>query len=235
MIKCIMGFAWCEKHRRVFASITLTILILIMVGSRCYVLALEPSEPHQQNALWMDPSTAQIQSQDGIFNLTVWLNISEECFAWQAKILFDSAHFNVSRVGYTDGEKSDFFSSHETITITPIINQSQGFVVAGETLLENDTRSPGYGSLLWIEFNLKSQQTQGQFEILFSEPYGDDTFLLDPYLGTITIEHVDGAAISIMLPGDTLVQNLILMAIIFGIVSLVTIGIIRRRRAKVDE
>ncbi|MFW9810439.1 MAG: hypothetical protein ACFFE6_13755 [Candidatus Thorarchaeota archaeon] len=230
-----MGFAWSEKHRRVYSSIILMFLILMIAGSINYAVAFESSEPHQPNALWIEPSAAQIQTLDEKFNLTVWLNISEECFAWQVKILFNSALFNVSRVGYTDGEKSDFFSNHEAISITPIINQSQGFVVAGETLLENDTRSHGYGSLLWIEFNLKSQPTQGLFDVSFSEPYGTDTFILNPYLDTITIEHVDGAAISFLQPGDTLVQNLILMAIICGIVILVAIGISKRRRAKTDE
>ncbi|MFW9812254.1 MAG: hypothetical protein ACFFF9_07310 [Candidatus Thorarchaeota archaeon] len=176
-----------------------------------------------------------LQSQIGKFNLTVWLNISEECFAWQVKILFNSIHFNVSRVGYTDGEKSEFFSGHQTITITPIINDTLGYVLAGETLLENDTRTPGYGSLLWIEFNMNSESTTGQFDIAFSEPYDVDTFVLDPYLGTVSMEEVDGAVISIIQPGDTLVRDLIVVAIIGGALILAIVGISRRRRAKIDE
>ncbi|MFX1483723.1 MAG: hypothetical protein ACFFCP_11125 [Promethearchaeota archaeon] len=223
------------KQRGVHSSFLLMFLIFIMIGSRNCAAAIEPSEPHQGNALWIEPSTKLIQTAGEKFNLTVWLNMTEECFAWQLKILFNPTHFNASRVGYTDGEKSDFFSSHEAITVTPIISYSQGYVIAGETLLENDTRSPGYGSLFWIEFSSNSPITEGLFDVSFSEPYGADTFVLSPYLDTVTIENIEGAAISLLQPGSTLVRDLAVAAIICSIVILLIIGVSKRRRAQVDE
>ena len=211
-------------------------LIFIMVNSPNCAIAVEPNEPHQPNALWIEPSTASVQTAGEKFNLTTWLNVTEDCFAWQLKLLFNSTHFNVSRLGYTNGEKSDFFSSHATITITPILNYSQGYVIFGETLLENDTRSPGYGSLFWIEFSVNDPPDQGLSIIEFSEPYGIDTFVLDPYLDTITLEHVDDAEISILQPPrDDLLLSLIVGAIIIGILILLAIGISKRRRVKPDE
>jgi len=210
-------------------------IIFILASSPIYAVAAEPDEPHQPNALWIEPSTGVVRTEGEKFNLTIWLNITEECFAWQLKILFNSTYFTVSRVGYTNGQKSDFFSDQSTITVTPVIENDQGYVIAGETLLENDTRSPGYGSLVWIEFSLETLPTMEQFGFSFSVPYGVDTFVLDPYLDTITIEHVDGAAISIPQPQDNLVRDLIVVAVIIGALILVAIGVVKRRRVKPDE
>lgn len=223
------------KQRTVFSKFVLMFVIFILASSPNYAVAIEPNEPHQPNALWIEPSTGVVRTVGEKFNLTIWLNITEECFAWQLKILFNSTYFAVSRVGYTDGDKSDFFSDQSTITITPIIENSQGYVIAGETLLENNTRSPGYGSLMWIEFSLETLPTVEQFGFSFSVPYGVDTFVLDPYLDTIAIEHVDGAAISIPQPLDILVRDLIVVAVIIGVLILVSIGVVKRRRAKPDE
>ncbi|MFX1559316.1 MAG: hypothetical protein ACFFBL_01890 [Promethearchaeota archaeon] len=223
------------KQRRVFSKYILMFIIFILASSLNYAAAIDPNEPHQPNALWVEPSTGVVRTVGEKFNLTIWLNITEECFAWQLKILFNSTYFTVSRVGYTDGYKSDFFSDQSTITITPIIENSQGYVIAGETLLESNTRSPGYGSLMWIEFSLETLPTVEQFGFSFSVPYGVDTFVLDPYLDTIAIEHVDGTTISIPQPQDNLVRDLIMVAVISGVLILVSIGVVKRRRAKPDE
>ncbi len=228
-----MGFVWYRKQRRLVSGFLIIFLILAMVSSPIIVIASEPSEPHQPNALWIEPSTVSVETQGERFNLTVWLNITEECFAWQLKILFNSSYFNVSRLGYTDGEKSDFFSDHSTITIPPIIENIQGYVIVGETLLENDTRSPGYGSLLWIEFSLKTLPNQEQFDFIFSEPYGVDTFVLDPYLDTVTMDHVEGTVISII--QSNLIRDLLIMAAIIGVGLVVIIGVVKRKRVEKDE
>jgi hypothetical protein len=228
-----MGFVWYRKQRRLVSGFLIIFLILAMVSSPIIVVASEPSEPHQPNALWIEPSTVSVETQGERFNLTVWLNIAEECFAWQLKILFNSSYFNVSRLGYTDGAKSDFFSDHSTITVPPIIENIQGYVIAGETLLENDTRSSGYGSLLWIEFSLSTRPNQEQFDFVFSEPYGVDTFVLDPYLDTVTMDHVDGTVISII--QSNLIRDLLIMAAIIGVGLVVIIGFVKRKRVEKDE
>ena len=220
-----MKFAWCFKQRRVFSKALLMFIIFILGSTPIYAAATESIEPHQPNALWIESSAGVVGTVGEKFNLTIWLNTTEESFAWQLKVLFNSTYFSVSRVGYSDGQKSEFFSGQSTITITPIIENNEGYVIAGESLLENDTRSPGYGSLIWIEFSLETLPATEQSGFSFSVPYGDDTFILDQYLDTIAIEHIDGAAISIFHPEDNLVRDLVIIAI----------GINKRRRGKPDE
>ena len=230
-----MRFAWCFKQRRAFSKVLLMSIIFILSSTPTYAGATESIEPHQPNALWIEPSTDDVGTVGEKFNLTIWLNTTEESFAWQLKILFNSTYFAVSRVGYTDGPKSEFFSDKSTITITPIIENDEGYVIAGESLLENNTRSPGYGSLMWIEFSLETLPATEQFSFSFSAPYGADTFILDQYLDTIDMEHLDGATVSIFHPEDNLVRDLVIAAIIIGVLIIVAIGINKRRRGKPDE
>ncbi|MFW9910423.1 MAG: hypothetical protein ACFFEF_17845 [Candidatus Thorarchaeota archaeon] len=210
-------------------GILLMFPIFILYYSPVCVVALEPDEPHQANALWTEPSTVLLEAVDAKFNLTVWLNTTEETFAWQLKILFHPNYFNASRLGYTGGEKSDFFSDHSTISVTPIVENSEGYVIIGETLLGDDTRGPGCGSLVWIEFSLKTLPAEKHFNISYSVPYGVDTFVLDPYLDTITLQYIAGTAISIA--SGNLTRDLLIVAAIIGIAMLVIIGIVKRRRS----
>lgn len=216
-------------------GILLTFLIFIL-GLSCNIAALEPAEQHQANALWMELSAPSIESIGQKFNLTAWLNITEDCFAWQLKILFDFNYFNISRLGYTNDGKSDFFSEHSTIAITPVVDMNEGYVILGETLLGGDSRSSGYGSLAWIEFNMTIMPPAEEMDFSFSAPYGDDTYVLNPFLDTISMGSISGEAISIAkAPSDDLIRNLLIAIAIAGISIVVVAGIIKRRRAEEDE
>ena len=224
-----MGVARFRRHRVLsITGILLMFPIFMLYCSPGSVVALEPDEPHHANALWTEPSTVLLEAAGAKFNLTVWLNTTEESFAWQLKILFHPNYFNASRLGYTSGGKSDFFSDHSTISVTPIVENNEGFVLIGETLLGNDTRGPGCGSLVWIEFSLKTLPAEQHFNISCSVPYGVDTFVLDPYLDTITLHYIAGTAISIA--SGNLTRDLLIVAAIIGIAMLVIIGIAKRRR-----
>jgi len=229
-----MEVAWSRKQRVLtITGILLMLPIFIMYYSPSSVIALEPNEPHQANAIWIEQSSVSVETVGAKFNLTVWLNSAEESFAWQLKILFNSSYFNASRSGYTSGEKSDFFSNHSTITITPVVENNEGYVILGETLLGGDKRGPGYGSLVWIEFSLNTIPTEQHFNISCSMPYGGDTFVLNPYLETITMQYIAGAAISIA--SGNLTRDLLIVAAIIGIAMLAFIGFFKRRRSGKDE
>jgi len=229
-----MGVAWFSRHNVLSTTGILLMLPIFMLyclpGS---VVALEPDEPHQANALWIEPSTVFLEAVGVKFNLTVWLNTTEESFAWQLKILFHPNYFNASRLGYSGGEKSEFFSDHSTIAITPIVENDEGYVILGETLIGNDTGSPGCGSLVWIEFSLKALPTEQHFNISCSMPYGVDTFVLNPYLETITLQHLAGTTISIAT--GNLIRDLLIIAAAIGIAMIVIVGIVKRRRPSKDE
>ena len=229
-----MGVAWFRKRKVLSATgILLMLPIFMLYCLPSSVVALEPDEPHQANALWIEPSTVFLEAVGARFNLTVWLNTTGESFAWQLKILFDSEYFNATRLGYTSGERSDFFSEHSTIAITPIVENDDGFVILGETLIGNDTRESGCGSLVWIEFSLKALSTQQHFNISCSIPYGEDTFVLNPYLEIITLQYLAGTTISIV--SGNLIRDLLIVAAVIGITMIVIIGIVKRRRSGKDE
>ncbi|PNX50359.1 MAG: hypothetical protein BV458_13385 [Thermoplasmata archaeon M9B2D] len=229
-----MGAAWFSKRKVLSTTgILLMFPIFMLCSLPSSVVALEPDETHQANALWIEPSTVFLEAVGVRFNLTVWLNTTGESFAWQLKILFDSDYFNATRLGYTSGEKSDFFFDHSTIVITPIVENDEGYVLLGETLIGNDTRGSGCGSLVWVEFSLKALSTEPHFNISCSMPYGEDTFVLNPYLETITLQYVSGTTISIA--SGNLIRDLLIIAAVIGIAMIVIIGIVKRRRSGKDE
>jgi hypothetical protein len=129
------------------------------------------------------------------FNSTVWINVSQVTYAWQTKIHFNTTYLNISAAGYTYGNRSFFFSEHLPISVSPIINHEEGFILCGESLLSNDKKSPGHGSLIWIEFELTDALFQTDLMLNISMVYGIDTFVLNPFLETIPFNTILGASI----------------------------------------
>ena len=229
--------AWYRLSREQVISSVLA-LFLILLAATCPVrgMILDASGPHPANAIWIEPSNAVVRDVGDKFNLTVWLNITEESFAWQVTLLFNSTYFNASRAGYTNGSKSDFFSGHSTVTVSPVISNSAGYAVFGETLLSGDQRDSGHGSLVWMEFTLIDSPDQGQFSFLFSYPYGDDTFVLTPYLETIALDTIDGSAVSVVpTSSSTILRDIVIVVAVVGIAVGAAIVIIRKRRLPKNE
>jgi hypothetical protein len=195
-------------------------------------MASAVSEPHSANALWIEPSSTTVGNLGDEFNLTVWLNASELTFAWQVKLVFNSSYLNVTRVGYTSGVKSDFFSDHSTIAVTPVIMNSESYVICGETLLSGDQRTSGHGSLIWVEARLIGFPQNGQVHFSFSEPYGANTFVLTPYLETVALEEIDASIVYI---SNTMFLDILVIATIIGIILIILIVIMKKRGARKDE
>jgi hypothetical protein len=211
------------------------LLLYLFVCSCAYpgsVMASAVSEPHSANALWIEPSSTTLANLGDEFNLTVWLNASELTFAWQVKLVFNSSYLNITRVGYTNGVKSDFFSDHSTITVTPVIMNSENYVICGETLLSGDQRASRWGSLIWLEARLIGSPQTGQVNFSFSEPYGVDTFVLTPYLETVGLEEIDGSVVYI---SNTMFRDILITATIIGIILIILIMIMKKRRTRKDE
>jgi hypothetical protein len=183
--------------------------------------------------MWIEPSTENLSDE---FNVTVWLNITETSFTWQIKLFYNSSYFNVTRIGYTNGTKSAFFAEHSPMPVTPIVNNEEGYILHGETLLGNDERVPGYGSLVWIEFKLLEIPPQNHFTLNFSSPYGVDTFVLNPFLEVIPMETVVGLDITMVGPPPLLLYLFLLILIVIVIATVVIIVILyRRRKVKKNE
>ena len=157
-----------------------------------YVLSSEPiPHSHDANAIWLEPSTvnlsgAQVGSR---FNITAWLNLTVQSFVWQVKIPFNTTYFNAVRAGYTTDATSSFFAGHTTVSVNPAIDNYKGDITFGESLLGSDRREPGYGSLMWVEFELVEMPPQNCFTFNFSS--AGATFILDPSLDDIPLGIID--------------------------------------------
>ena len=137
----------------------LVIITLLSMSIVVPVLALEPSEPHAANAMWVEPSTLNIPATEGYkFNVTVWVNVSETCGAWEVRLIYNKAHLNVTRAGYTAGSTSEFFQGKTAVPMPSYfgaVNATHNRVLLGEVILApGPYREPGYGSLCWIEFQV---------------------------------------------------------------------------------
>ncbi|MFX1369612.1 MAG: hypothetical protein ACFFAY_13530 [Promethearchaeota archaeon] len=214
----------------------LSLLLLLVFGCLDGVANSIPSESHPGNALWIEPSNASLNEVGSKVNLTVWLNVSLDTFAWQLKILFNSTYFKVSQLGYTAGDRSEFLAGHSTISIDPILNNSEGYVIMGETLLGNDKRNPGCDSLVWLELNLTEAPQALQFAVSFSVPYGADTFVLTPSLDVVAMDTSVGSVLEYQqVPQDNLIRDIVIIAAVLGLAGTLLVLIRKRRRDGNEE
>lgn len=162
------------KMSKIFSVLVISLLMIIPV------YASVPEEPHDANAMWIEPSTKDLT--DGTvevghkFNVTVWANITgSSCASWEFKIAYNKNYLNVTRCEYTGNMKSEFFANITTIPLVVSIglpvNSTHNYVLHAESWgMIGPFRNPGYGSLAWIEFEV------------VAIPDGIQTFLLDQCL-----------------------------------------------------
>jgi hypothetical protein len=127
------------------------------------VYALEPTEPHNANAMWIEPSVIDISGAavGYKFNVTVWANSSLETKGWQFWIVYANQYINATRAGYTAGTKSEFMQDITTMPVLPSFkvnwNATHNRLDIGEAWLMGPYNQPGYGSLCWIEFEVVTE------------------------------------------------------------------------------
>lgn len=199
-----------EKHkiRKISVALMVSLITLMIVGYVCVLnVQAQPSEPHPANALWIEPSTIEIDigavDPGYKFNITVWLNLTADAFTWQVKVFFNTTYLNATKTGYTAGATSEWITHRTggvTLPMSPTIDNVNGFVLHGESCMGDGYVPAGtYGSLIWIEFTLKQEPPVCQYLTLnFSVPHGEDTFVLDPYLGLVTMDTVGDNVIHII-------------------------------------
>jgi len=173
--------------------VLLTFLIIsILLGSIMKLYGIAPNEPHNANAMWIEPSTIHYYTDTVSigyrFNVTVWINLTVVCGGWQFKLIYNKNYLNATRAGYTAGSKSDFFKNITTMPLSPSFcpyNSTHNYVLHGESWMMGDMRSPGYGSLAWIEFEIIAEPQAGDeitatLDIASSHhPPTSDTYALD--------------------------------------------------------
>jgi ribosomal protein S27AE len=153
----------------------------------CLVKFLVSQQP--TNALWLVPSQVDLStsmiSVGYRFNVTVWASCSVDCIGWRFSLVYENSYVNASRAGYTDENRSQFFQNITTSPDKPLFDSydaTHNRVVHDEIWLLGDFRSPGFGSLTWVEFEVISIPTYSYTLTLeFYEYTGwiRNTYLLD--------------------------------------------------------
>ncbi len=162
------------NSRKLMRALAVLLLIAFAAQPIRLVQAQTPAEPHNRNAVWIEPSLLQLNisqiSPNYKFNVTIWANCSASCGGWQAWLLYDKTYVNATNIGYTAETKSDFFQNISTIPINPALrshNATFNRAEYGESWSGSGPfRSPGYGSLAWVEFNVTSLPINAQDVLL---------------------------------------------------------------------
>ena len=149
-------------------------------------------------SIWVEPQQVNITTGSyhtgDKFNVTVWTNtyVNESyiaSFTWQVFMSFNSSLLAATRVGYTNGSTSEFFSGHSIVPVTPIITATD--VETGESLIGSDSRAPGNGSLCWVEMQIIAEPAGNETLTGTLSINSTDTFLLDNDLNEIPMTKYD--------------------------------------------
>ena len=112
------------------------------------------------NSMWVEPSIVDLTGDSATighrFNVTVWLNMSQDIFSYQIGLLYDRTLLKCTRAGFTDGGTSEYFTGHYT-TAQMVIDTSlgNGSILAFEGCISHDCiQGPHVGSLIWAEFEV---------------------------------------------------------------------------------
>jgi len=235
---------WKRKLKTNFVKSAMAfIFIAFLLLNTFPAFAGTPSEPHNANAMWIEPSTIDLTTVPVVylFNITLWANMSTLVSpavgidTWQVNLFFNPAYLHALATGYTNAtaSKSDFFELYPTTPVTPVIDNTAGYVLYGETCAPSYRPVPCYGSLCWIEFNITARPPEGPTITLVFNINNSDTWMADdagnyyPPDGLIT--QYNGTAV---IPEFS--QHLILLSL--TVLTLVTVVLNKKiiRKPKVD-
>jgi len=146
------------------------------------------------DSMWVSPSAVNYSTNNAtvgtLFNLTVWANMENGTYDWQVTMNFDAAVFQEVAAGYSAGATSAYFAGHQTIPVTPVVDNVGGSILFGESLIgATDYVPEENASLMYAEFNITTMPTTttpsyfGVFDINASGTTG--TFFDDVYGNTI--------------------------------------------------
>jgi hypothetical protein len=144
--------------------------------------ASTPSSGHTPNAVFIQaPKTNGTVGEK--FNVTIFAYLKDDSVSWQVAIRYPAGTLNLTRIGYTAGNQSDW-STHQTPpngTITPVGPLlAPGLAIIGEALSQNERVSGVvYTSLCWIEFQTLTPSFETKIELA---NVGTDTFIVAPDL-----------------------------------------------------
>ena len=92
-----------KKPVLLIIALMLCIFSLATINIPKQAQALTPSEPHNANAMWIEPSLIELNASETPigykFNVTVWVNSSKQVKGWQIWLVYPNAYINATRCG----------------------------------------------------------------------------------------------------------------------------------------
>jgi hypothetical protein len=176
-----------------FIELLILAQILVPIFNKTSVV----SGGYPANSMWIGPSVVNAtgMSVGDRFNVTVWLNVSVNCGAWQFYLIYNKQQLNVTKYGLTGtgGARSQFFENTNTqtwgmVSYEDYHNATHKYIQIGESW-KSGPWGIGAGSLAWIEFEIK---TQPPFVCVLDiasghHPPTSDTCALDPNMKEIPL------------------------------------------------
>jgi hypothetical protein len=204
----------------ILRAISLTLLFcafLSIYGSLLIGSNFVYCELYNADSMWIEPSVTMLNTASHSvghqFNITLWLNLSAECKGWQFKLLYEKNYLNAIRTGYTAGNTSEFFENITTATVVPKFsshNETHSYVLFGEAWIMGPTRSPGHGSLAWVEFNVTNAPSSGEFNSILDlstfSPY--QTYALDINAEKMALTLYNGLYTFTWVPPNIAIQDI---------------------------
>jgi len=153
-----------KAKSRLIGTLASSILIILIALIAAPTYAGTPSQPHNADAIWVEPNTVTLGTSDigKTFNVTVSMNMTEPIFSYQFALYYNRTVLKCTNAGYTGagGAKSNFLEGHTTSSSPPVIDTAttgNGSVLVFETLLGSDSSSANHtGTLTWLEFQVLS-------------------------------------------------------------------------------
>jgi hypothetical protein len=113
------------------------------------------------NAMWIEPQNVSLTGDSATvgfkFNITVWLNMTQDIRDYQIGLLYNRTLLRCDRAGFTDGRTSIYFEGHystEAIAIDPSALGNGGILACECCLGDDNVSGPRVGSLIWAEFEV---------------------------------------------------------------------------------
>ncbi|HXX87087.1 MAG TPA: CARDB domain-containing protein [Candidatus Acidoferrum sp.] len=188
---------------KIKAILSMSLVIILLLNFAVILGTASAPTTHNADAMWIDaPSIVFDNTTASIgttFNVTVWLNITENVFAYQIGLHYNRTQLQCINAGLTGGTTSNYFKGHTTSPAGPTIDTSSlgnGSVLAGETLFGTDfIPGPKNASLIWVEFQVLIMPTAGNLTSNFdiSTEYPSNTFVLDTNLNNINFTPYNGS------------------------------------------
>ena len=161
----------------------LTVLLIMVASMDVFPShAIVPIEPRVGDSIWIDPPHIDLSDNvlvGDMFNITVWINLTVSSVGWQFKLAYNKNQLNATGCSYTAVDKSDFFSNISTVSSVPefgSLDATHDYVLHNESWSGSGSpRSPGYGVLSWVEFEVMGIPEGDTSPIAFVNVYPDGT------------------------------------------------------------